>query len=373
MNRWYKIYFFLTAGCFVALGLLTLILPKKDFSQNENRVLEQFPSFSWDTVFDGEYQSDLETAVSDQFPERDRLTAVASLGERVVGLKDVGKVYLGKDNYYLSKVTDDEIDMFRYMENLRYVEYLSAYMDGKTTLMLVPSAGTILSDKLPKYAPFYNANAMYKAGKAVCKKTVLPDIREDLVAIKNYSQIYYRTDHHWTLRGAYVGYQVLCREMDLVEESYDHFAPEAVTKEFLGTLHSRVLAGNTKPDTIYAATNLPRISSIKCDGEKRDSIYEESKLHEKDKYGYFFGGNYGIVNINRKKDTGRSLLVFKDSFANTLIPFLLDSYDDITMIDLRYYRDSVADILQEKNDADVLLLYEMSNFAEDTNLWKLTK
>lgn len=373
MNLWYKIYFFLTAGCLVVLGILTLILPQREFSSNENRVLEQFPTFSLDTVIDGEYQSDLEMAAEDQFPERDNLTAIASLGQRMVGLKDVGEVYLGRDDYYLSKVTDSDIDMFRYMENLRYVEYLSAYMDGQTTLLLVPSAGTILSDKLPKYAPFYNADAMYKAGSSVCKKTVMPDIREDLNAVKKYSQIYYRTDHHWTLRGAYVGYRALCREMDLQEKSYEQFVPEAVTGDFLGTLHSRVLDGSAKPDVIFAATKLPKLSRIEYDGEKQESIYEESKLNEKDKYGYFFGGNYGIVNIKKKKDTGRSLLVFKDSYANCLIPFLLDDYDEIVMIDLRYYRDSISDILQEENDADVLVIYELSNFAEDSNLWKLTK
>ena len=64
---------------------------------------------------------------------------------------------------------------------------------------------------------------------------------------------------------------------------------------------------------------------------------------------------------------------FKDSFANCLVPFLLEQYDQVTMIDLRYYRKSVINILQQKKDAEILFLYEMSNFAEDNNIWKLTK
>ena len=69
----------------------------------------------------------------------------------------------------------------------------------------------------------------------------------------------------------------------------------------------------------------------------------------------------------------KNLIVFKDSFANCLVPFLLEQYDQVTMIDLRYYRKSVINILQQKKDAEILFLYEMSNFAEDNNIWKLTK
>ena len=65
--------------------------------------------------------------------------------------------------------------------------------------------------------------------------------------------------------------------------------------------------------------------------------------------------------------------MFKDSFANCLVPFLLEQYDQVTMIDLRYCRKSVINILQQKKDAEILFLYEMSNFAEDNNIWKLTK
>lgn len=373
MRLWYKIYFLVVAGCLILLGALTLALPERTFSQNENRVLEQRPSFSWRSFLEGELQEKWESMVNDQFPARDTLTAIAFLGQRTVGLKDVGGVYLGKDDYYLSKKTDDDIDMFRYMENLRYIEYLSDASERPAALLLVPSAGTVLSDELPAYAPFYNADAMYKAGKAVCKSTHLLDIRQDLKVFERmgtYKQAYFRTDHHWSLDGAYAGYEALCQELDLEVRAFEW---EAVSTDFLGTLHSSVLDANAKPDTLYALTDISPLASVQCDNRSMDSIYDKSKLNTKDKYGYFFGGNYGKVTIQTEQSTGRELLMFKDSFANSLVPFLLEDYDEITMIDLRYYRDSVADILQEKNDADVVVLYEMSSFAEDGNLWKLTK
>ena len=161
----------------------------------------------------------------------------------------------------------------------------------------------------------------------------------------------------------------------MTKQPYEHFKPKMVSKNFLGTLHSRVLGADAKADTIYAVDHLPEISSVVCDGKEKHTIYDVSKCSTKDKYAYFFGGNYGEVTIkmSEQNHTGKNLIVFKDSFANCLVPFLLEQYDQVTMIDLRYCRKSVINILQQKKDAEILFLYEMSNFAEDNNIWKLTK
>ena len=83
------------------------------------------------------------------------------------------------------------------------------------------------------------------------------------------------------------------------------------------------------------------------------------------------GGNYAKVTIDTGADTGKSLLVVKDSFANSFLPFLVKDYDTITVLDLRYYRDGVQSLADEADD--VLVLYELTNFAADKNLYKLNK
>ena len=77
----------------------------------------------------------------------------------------------------------------------------------------------------------------------------------------------------------------------------EHFKPKMVSKNFLGTLHSRVLGADAKADTIYAADHLPEISSVVCDGKEKHTIYDARRCSTKDKYAYFFGGNYGEVTI----------------------------------------------------------------------------
>lgn len=380
MKLWYRIYFGIAAGVLLLFGALVIIMPEHTFSENENRILTVLPKFHWKDFWEGSYQSELENAVDDQVPGRDRFTALATLSQRAVGYRDVGGAYLAHNDTLISKITADDIEQFRYMENLRYVEYLSEQYPEQLSLMLVPSAGTILSDQLPSQAPFYEAGPMYKAAGIVCSETQVLDLRKTLQIQRELleegewnTSVYFRTDHHWTLPGAYQGYAAYMKAQNREPREYASFKPEPVSTEFYGTLYSKVLDRSMKADVMYAASQVGDVQSVVCDGEERNDIYDKKKLDTKDKYAYFFGGNYGEVRIRMKTDSDRKLLVFKDSFANSMIPFLLQDYKEVIMMDLRYYRQSVAELLEEEDDAEILVLYEMSNFATDSNLFKLSK
>ena len=380
MKWWYRIYFGMAAGILLLFGVMIVLTPDRDFSENENRVLATLPAFHLQDFWSGDYQENLEQAVDDQMVCRDQFTALATDMMQKLGYHDIGGAYLGSGQTYLTKITVDDIDMFRYMENLRYVEYLSEEYPEKVSLMLVPSAGTILNDRLPKYAPFYHADSMYHAAEVVCDTTNVLDLRkamqlqnEILKSENSDSEVYFRTDHHWTLPGAYQGYAVYSTAKKREPLEYQEFQPEKITNAFYGTLYSKVLDRKVKPDVMYAASDVGETTSVVCDGNKRKSVYDTEKLETKDKYAYFFGGNFGEVRIQTKAEQGGTLVIFKDSFANSMVPFLLQDYEEIVMIDLRYYRESIAAYLEELEDPEILVLYEMSNFAEDVNLVKLSK
>lgn len=380
MKWWYRIYFGMAAGILFLLGCMIVLTPDQTFSDNENRVLASLPTFHLQDFWSGDYQKNLEQAVDDQMVCRDQFTAVATDMMRKLGYRDIGGAYLGSGQTYLTKTTVDDIDMFRYMENLRYVEYLSGEYPEKVSLMLVPSAGTVLKDRLPKYAPFYHAGSMHHAAEVVCETANVLDLRKamqlqnDILKSENIdSEVYFRTDHHWTLPGAYQGYTIYSAAKNRESQEYQKFQPEKVTDTFYGTLYSKVLDRKIKPDVMYAASNIGETTSVVCDGKKRKGVYDTKKLETKDKYAYFFGGNFGEVRIETKAEKGGTLVIFKDSFANSMVPFMLQDYEEIIMIDLRYYRESVAAYLEELNDPEILVLYEMSNFAEDANLVKLSK
>jgi hypothetical protein len=111
--------------------------------------------------------------------------------------------------------------------------------------------------------------------------------------------------------------------------------------------------------------------TVTADGERLDGFYDADKLLEKDKYAYFFGGNYGEVVIESENNTSRKLLVIKDSFANCFVPFLAEDYDAVYMVDLRYYNQNMQEYISNNGITDVLVLYNVSNFITDKNFIRL--
>ena len=85
----------------------------------------------------------------------------------------------------------------------------------------------------------------------------------------------------------------------------------------------------------------------------------------------FFGGNYPFLSIETEADTNRTLLVFKDSFANCLLPFLLPDFCRIDIIDPRYYAEDLNVFLEWEHYSEILFIYNAGTLAEDTNLAEL--
>lgn len=370
MKIYYRIFMIVIFGTLVLLGLCSTVMPEKKYSENENRYLEQYPAVSVSDIFSGEFKEQFENAFSDQFLGRDIWMMSATTVERAIGLKELNEVYFGKDGYLLAKITQEDINQRQYLKNLRYVEYFGACQPDKVSLLLAPSPGIILRNRLPYGASYYNAGAMYREADTILKRAKNVNACPELREYAKQNQVYYKTDHHWTLLGAYAAYSAYSDANAFEKHTYGYFAANKITEDFLGTMYSKVVAPNVKPEIMYAAGNIPQ-AQVVCDGEEKSGIYDVEKLTQKDKYGYFFGGNYGEVKITMHNQDTRKLLVIKDSYANSFVPFLMGDYHEITMIDLRYYRNSLQTLIKENDYAQILVLYEMSNFAGDKNLYKL--
>ena len=103
-------------------------------------------------------------------------------------------------------------------------------------------------------------------------------------------------------------------------------------------------------------------------GKKRPTVYDRSKLKEKDKYQVFFGGNHAMVDIMTTNDTARKLIVFKDSYANCFVPYLIPYYNEIVMIDPRYYYENVETLMANKGITEALFLYNLDTFMTDNSI-----
>lgn len=204
------------------------------------------------------------------------------------------------------------------------------------------------------------------------------DVREKLLS-HNEDYIYYKTDHHWTSEGAYLAYETWCDSTGMESTPLADLKKQVATKKFRGSLYSKILDADSAYDSIWTYGDTKQKAygsdcSLTIDEKKQtDSCYDTAQLSQKDKYKYFFGDNYGTVQIvsDHARHQDRNLLVIKDSFANTFVPFATENYGQITMIDLRYYNGNVEEYMKEHQITDVLVLYNITNFISDRNLYKL--
>ena len=341
------------------LAVVSFILPDTEFSANENRYLQQAPQLTGTTLLDGSFTEDTEDYLADQIVGHDFWVGAASVLRRAAGAKEINDTYIGRGGYYFAAVTQDDFDADNYTDNLDYIAQLFGNNPDKTCrILLAPSPGVILSDRLPAAAQLYDSDACFAEAQAVFGEDFI-DTREALLQTDD---PYYRTDHHWTSMGAESAYTVWAGSVGVQARAY---TLSQVTDRFRGTLYSKVLLPGSAWDAICLDDSVT-IESMDCDGEIYDSLYDWKKLEEKDCYQVFMSGNHAKAVIETGASTGRSLLLIKDSFANCFVPYLCAHYDTITVIDLRYCRETVQDLAD--GCTDILVLYEMSNFAADSNI-----
>lgn len=362
---------------FAIFGLFAFSITKKDssFSENENRYLAKKPEFSIQSLYEGEYTKEYETYITDQFVLRDQWIAMKVYAEKALLKKDINGVFFGKDGYLIERQTEDEIKEATLKKNETTIEQFVKQYEDKLNIevMLVPTASEVLSDKLPKYAVFYDQDPLMNTIYQNIGAAHAVDVRDTLREHKEES-IYYRTDHHWTTLGAYYAYEQWAKQVGFTPYQPDDFIIEEATKEFYGTLYSKVNIP-MEADSIFLYHLNDKIEYRVMLNEKKDlgGLYDRSKLEEKDKYSVLLGGNNSYVTIDTNIKNGRKLLVIKDSYAHSFVPFAANHYESTIMLDYRYYNGSTKELIQKEGITDVLILYNSINFVKDNYIGKLLK
>ncbi len=386
------LYVLLVIGALAVGGAAIFVLPQQTYSEAENRYLTKLPRISVEGISSGEVQRDLTEAASDQFPERDMWMQIATTSQYLLYHREINGVYVGKDHYLFDKIVDSDLSEKNYRTNLGYVTAMKANTDADVSVMLIPTPGTVLTEKLPTRAVVYDPEPYEAMGEELCEADSVRWVQTrdalERADRNSFDQIYFCTDHHWTTNGAYVGASTYLETQGIQIAEQEHFDVQTMSDSFYGTLYSKVagLPGaradelelpQALPENLVIEADSAPADALGADGEKSmpefNGIYDLTKLDMKDKYTVYFGGNYGKITIKNPQANGKgSLLIIKDSYANSMVPYLLDHYGQITMIDLRYYNESVPELAAEGWD-EVLVCYEMSNFIKDRNLFKLIR
>ncbi len=361
--------------CLLCIGILSLsvcllVSPKKEFSENENRYLTKFPSFSAKALLGGEYTESLGDWLADHFPQRDFFVGLKSGVEIASGRREINHVYVAQDDYLIESYAKPQ-NTARITDTLVHFYDKIGQAKVDVNLMLVPTAVTIYSDKLPAYAPSSDQKAV---ADAIYDASGIPaiDCTDRLYEGAAQGQLYYRTDHHWTTLGAYYGYLAYCDAKNMTPVSLESMEAQTVTEDFAGTLYSKVNDYSHPKDAITIYTNpADDLTVTYADtGEVTDRLYNLDYVAEKDKYSLFLNNIHPLVEIENSTAASQdTLMLIKDSYANSMVPFLAHHYKKIYVLDTRYYRDGPSSFLAEHGDiTDILLLYNMNTLDGDTGI-----
>lgn len=356
------------------MALWFLFSPKTDYSSSEKRYLQKFPDANVEKVLSGEFGSEFETFFADRFPQRNTWVGINAYTTLAEGNNGASGVYNCKNGYLINKPvsTDNNLD-----KNVGAVVDFAKTIDAPTTVMLVPSTGYIADDVLPTFHDKYNDDEdISKISSTLSKEKIgFVDLRERFKSeYKNGSQLYYKTDHHWTTKGAYTGYQELCKALGITPID-DSTLKKDSYPDFYGTTYSSSGFWLTPPDNIEIWSN-PKNSdkniSVKitegANVKTSGSMYFTDHLKEDDKYPVFIDGNHALTEITNTNAKNGTILLIKDSFSHSLAPFLAENYSKVVLVDLRYYKESVSDLVTTYNPEQVVVLYGIDNLATDTDI-----
>ncbi|MCL2698070.1 MAG: DHHW family protein [Oscillospiraceae bacterium] len=381
MKNLYKIimivFFFAIITIIPVVSLLTMPREEFAFSENENRYLARFPRFSAAGFESTEFMKGFEDWANDRVFGREVWIRLKNNTERLLGKLETSGVYIA-DGRMLQAWRDDSYNDASVNRNLEAVNTFAArHGDIPMYFMLAPTSVEVYRDSLPVSAPVGSQKEFIK----YCYDRLTELTNIDVLSLMDEhagKYIYYRTDHHWAAEGSYIAYTAAAHAMGFTPLELSRFSVENVSNSFLGTLHSKTLYNSITPDIIKIYTlseGDPDVSVTINDGlseTMHGSLYFREYLDVKDKYSVYLSAPVPVVRIESDlSGMPRRLLVIKDSFAHSLVPFLAKNFSEITMADMRFINQHYSEVFDVSEFDAVLFVYNVITFSEDTHLVKL--
>ncbi len=357
----------------LAIGIF--LSPHPSFSKTENRPLTLWSPPSLKDIANGSFSKHLNSFYTDQFPFRSSFTLLKANTERSLGKKENNHIIFAANGYLIPRYEYTSLTTAR--ENLLALQQFESFISSRDiplTVAFVPRSIDVMEAALPPLYSVSRSAAIFELFSDTQTSISLSLTKALRSAANRGERVWYKTDHHWTVYGAYLAYEYLASELQLLPYSQDYFSPVVVSENFLGTSYSSSGGISDTPDTItlfrYPEDTSYLIQNQET-GEISSSFYEFSALQKKDQYQIFMGGNYGRLTVsNPSTEEKPRLLLIKDSFANCAIPFLALHFD-LDIVDLRYYSKSPLRLINSNPYDHILILQGIDTLATDTGLSRL--
>jgi len=351
--------------------IINIIVPNREKSVQENRMLATKPKFRLSSLISGDYDEKFEAYMDDQFVGRDMWRKLKVTVDRICGSRLENGVYIGRNGQLLEQI--EVADENHLAANIKAIKSFSESQKKiPVRMMLVPDAANVLNHSLPALAKPEDQTQMFSmVRKDLGDSVEWIDVSTELNKHKT-EKIYYKTDHHWTTLGAFYAFQAAAPSLGIEGDLSGKYVSHAVSNSFNGMLASKsgVNLGEKEQIDIYVPTeeDTDLIVDYVDEGKRSTSLYDSSKLKEKDQYTVFLGGNSSLLDIRTVSTSTKRLLLVKDSFANSFIPFLTPYYREIVVVDPRYYSGTINDLMDSYRISEVLFLYSGNTFFKDNNI-----
>lgn len=348
-------FFLLIAG----LDALQVLMPDVELSKEERRHYAVSPKLTWATVASGDYMTDLEDYLLDQFVARDWFRTLKTEVETMLfGKADANGYVQYEDGLYQLDTDWNEANVTRAAKEFAAMQE-AWFTDAEVYYALIPDKSYFLPAE--KYPVADDERTIAQMAEQLSGA--------EYVDLYPYLEIadYYRTDLHWKQEAIFDVADVLLTSMQAngaglngsIRQETD-YTVEIVADSFFGG-YAGASAFEVEPDDLCAVANEATRQTIVYDYEKKQdvTVYAPEKIDGMDPYDYYLWGARALLTMkNPTCQNGEKLLLFRDSFGSSIAPLLLEGYEEITLVDLRYIS---ADYLPEMIDLseydDVLFLY----------------
>lgn len=328
--------------------------PKKELSEAERRPLQKLPEVSLTSLLGGEFMGKFEDYTLDQFPLRDAFRTVKSLfSYHVLQQQDNNGIYM--EDGYAAKLEypvnpaslSHAIKKFQFI----YDEYLKS-TGSKIYMSVIPDKGYYLASA--NGYPAMDYEKLYADIATGMSWAQMVNITQSLEI-----EDYYRTDTHWRQERLLDVAQTLCAALGVPSPKQQDFTPTLVSQRFYGVYYGQA-ALPMDPEELYimqsAALSASRVYNYET--EEYQGVYDMEKLSGLDPYDVFLSGAQALLRVeNPNAATDKELIVFRDSFASSLVPLLAQSYSKITLVDIRYISAALLGEYLDFHGQDVLFAY----------------
>ncbi|MEG0918875.1 MAG: DHHW family protein [Anaerovoracaceae bacterium] len=359
-----------------AIACFDFLTPPKEFSETENRALNQMPKVSWNSIEEGRFQKHLEQYINDQFILKDLWVRLKVGVDFLRGKPESQGVYNGRSGFLLEKFIDvSDKDRDKTVNSIAGVRKMKNNIE--VNALIAPTAVNVLENKLPMAAPKSNQDEymdyLFKNLEAKGIKTI--DVRKSFKGSENKEDLYYKGDHHWTNEGVKKAVKKTIRPLDIKADK-NGFEDLIVSNTFEGSLKSKSGYYGGPKDKIYVGRPTKKVPKTVItyveESKKTACFFDTKKLNEKDQYQVFMGGNHGVVKIKSTTANKKNLLIIKDSYGNSFIPYVAPYFKTTTVIDPRYFYGDISKVIRNNGIDKVLFVYNANTIATDTSIRTLS-